>query len=82
MYKTSTISDYVKATLEVWEREMLRKIFAGKHTEQGWQKRRINELHSMYKTATISDYIKATLEVWEKKMLRKIFGRKHTEQDW
>ncbi|KAJ8918274.1 hypothetical protein NQ315_014144 [Exocentrus adspersus] len=45
--------------LEVWEKEILRKIFGGKRTEEGWIRRTNEEIKNLYEEASIASLIRA-----------------------
>jgi len=50
--------------LEIWERKVLRKIFGGKNTEFGWERRTNAELYELYNDNKITDYIRGRRLQW------------------
>uniref|UniRef100_V5GV43 Retrovirus-related Pol polyprotein n=1 Tax=Anoplophora glabripennis TaxID=217634 RepID=V5GV43_ANOGL len=46
--ETWTLNKAEQTRLEVWERKILRKIFGGKRTEEGWFRRTNEEIKSLY----------------------------------
>ncbi|XP_072400961.1 uncharacterized protein [Diabrotica undecimpunctata] len=59
-----TLNKKEEDTLERWEREILRRIFGGRKTEDGWERRTINELMALYKEPTITKFVKSQRIRW------------------
>jgi Reverse transcriptase (RNA-dependent DNA polymerase) len=50
--------------LQIWERKILRKIFGGKQTSDGWRRRTNEELMSLYGKPSIVNVVKAQRIRW------------------
>uniref|UniRef100_A0A6P7GJW6 Uncharacterized protein LOC114339076 n=1 Tax=Diabrotica virgifera virgifera TaxID=50390 RepID=A0A6P7GJW6_DIAVI len=50
--------------IERWQRKVLRTIFGGENTADGWQRRTNQELRMLYKEPTITRYTKAQRIRW------------------
>lgn len=62
--ETWAMKKYDEEKLERWERKMLRRIFGGIKTEDGWRRRTNEELRNIYKEPLISAYIRSQRIRW------------------
>lgn len=62
--ETWVMTNKIRQRLEIWERKMLRKIFGGKQTEYGWERRTNEELYKLYNDTNIISYIKMRRFQW------------------
>lgn len=56
--ETWTLGINTQKMLKIWERKVLRKIYGGKKTEDGWERRTNNELAELYHEPNIVAIVK------------------------
>lgn len=62
--ETWVLNKCLQNTIETWERKLLRRIFGGRKTDQGWERRTNAEIYGMYKGEKITDTIKVRRLQW------------------
>lgn len=62
--ETWTLNTAEQIKLEIWERKVLRKIFGGKKTEEGWVRRSNEELKTLYKETNIIGIVRSQRLRW------------------
>ena len=50
--------------IQVWERKILRKIFGGRKTEGGWERRSNNETYELFNEPTIEEVVRSKRLQW------------------
>jgi hypothetical protein len=62
--ETWVMTNKEKQRLEIWERKILRRIFGGKRTDFGWERRTNAEIYQLFDDTSISDFIKSRRLQW------------------
>ena len=62
--ETWTLGINTQKMLKIWERKVLRKIYGGKKTEDGWERRTNNELAELYHEPNIVAIVKGQRLRW------------------
>lgn len=50
--------------IEAWERKILRRIYGGKRTEEGWERRTNAEVYGLFSEPIISDVVRSRRLQW------------------
>lgn len=62
--ETWVVNKKQQTKLEIWERKILRKIYGGKKTDDGWERRTNNEIYELYNDTAIINVIRSKRLQW------------------
>lgn len=80
--ETWIMTNKIKQKLETWERRILRRIFGGRQTELGWERRSNAELYELFRDTRISNFIKMRRMQWLGHLERMVEGRDVRSLAW